>query len=419
MERRLVNKKISIPSAVPFVPFFLPIHIKVMSASAHKTLQLNHPIPNCSKNIGTGHKAIMQNQTPVIPIYPEAMKYLQAGISFIPIKADPSSPKMPCVSCLPIVGRKLDGKPKHSWKPFQDRLPTKEEVESWYGGWMATGALAGIAAITGPVSGNLEAIDIDSWDYVEPWLEQVRASAPYLIDKLVLVKTPRPGLHAYFRRMDCCDSSKKLARVNDERGAATTIIELKAIGGYVNLPPTPGGCHPTGRPYAYFGDRTLTELSIISEEERSVLIGVSRSFDQSTKPETRRPIAEPKPRLARGRPGDDFNHRKPWEEILESYGWQHSHSDGEVQFWTRPGKCEGVSATTNFGGTDRLHLFSTNVDSLEVEQSYSKFEFYAEMEHNGDHSAAARQLRKEGYGVAPKLPGGGRKRRAKSYSYKF
>ena len=34
-----------------------------------------------------------------------------------------------------------------------------------------------------------------NWGVVEPWMKKVRRRSPVLLDKLVQVKTPRPGLH--------------------------------------------------------------------------------------------------------------------------------------------------------------------------------------------------------------------------------
>jgi len=49
------------------------------------------------------------------------------------------------------------------------------------------------------VSSDLEAIDVDSDLLIDPWLHKVRAEAESLLSKLVIVRTPRPGLHVYYR----------------------------------------------------------------------------------------------------------------------------------------------------------------------------------------------------------------------------
>jgi hypothetical protein len=69
-----------------------------------------------------------------------------------------------------------------------------------------------------------------------------------------------------------------------------------------------------------------------------------------------------------------------------------------VEYWTRPGKRAGVSATVNFSGKDNLYIFSTNASPFEPEKSYSKFGAYALLKHANDFTAAARALAAAGYG---------------------
>jgi len=53
-------------------------------------------------------------------------------------------------------------------------------------------------------------------------------------------------------------------------------------------------------------------------------------------------------------------------------------------FWCRPGKKSGTSATTNFGGSDLLYVFSSNAEPFEQQTAYSKFHAYALLYHDGD-----------------------------------
>src|SRR5262249_29606461 len=62
--------------------------------------------------------------------------------------------------------------------------------------------------------------------------------------------------------------------------------------------------------------------------------------------------------------------------------------------WRRPGKGYGLSATTNYKGSDLLYVFSTSTpfDSL---RSYDKFGAYAVLEHKGDFTAASLAVAKK------------------------
>jgi putative DNA primase/helicase len=100
-----------------------------------------------------------------------------------------------------------------------------------------------------------------------------------------------------------------------------------------------------------------------------------------------------------GRPGDDFNLRATWADVLAPAGWTMVYTQQETTYWRRPGKQFGISATTNRGGSDYLIVFSTSTP-FETRQGYSKFRAYAILHQDGDFNAAARDVRRKGYGTS-------------------
>lgn len=142
-------------------------------------------------------------------------------------------------------------------------------------------------------------------------------------------------------------------------------------------------------------------IATITREERDALHHLFAMFDEIPKAEY---IAEEiKKSDGPLSPGDDYNRKVSWNQILEPLGWSKVYTtrDG-VTAWRRPGKSEGVSATTNHAGTDKFYCFTTS-SIFESETSYSKFAAYALIEHNGDFKAAARALRSLGYGETKEL----------------
>lgn len=118
---------------------------------------------------------------------------------------------------------------------------------------------------------------------------------------------------------------------------------------------------------------------------------------------TRWSAATSRTRPARGAsPGDDFEARTDWAEILERHGWTLAFTRGNVRYWARPGKDrrEGHSASTGRAADrDRMWVFSDATD-LPMGTPLTKFAVLAHLEHGGDFSAAARELRRAGYGSA-------------------
>jgi putative DNA primase/helicase len=180
-----------------------------------------------------------------------------------------------------------------------------------------------------------------------------------------------------------------------------TTIEIKGEGGCCLAPPSPAACHPSGRCYTFIGDKDLTGVPTITVAERQVLLDCSRALNcwQQLRRQgsARRPHAAGQARF--GRPGDDFNARGDWAEILEPHGWTWQGADGAgADYWCRPGKAIGTSATANFCGSNLLFVFSSNAAPFEEWTAYNKFHAYALLAHNGNFSAAAHALRSVGYG---------------------
>jgi hypothetical protein len=300
-----------------------------------------------------------------------ARGYLAAGISVIPIRRDGS--KAPTIA----------------WKDYTRRLPTEAELRRWFEGRNPPG----LATVGGAVSGCLEHLDFDrdAAEVFPAWCRLVDDECPGLVDRLTIAQTPRGGYHVRYRSPDeDIAANTKLAVAADKQ----TIIETRGEGGYCLAPGSPPDCHETGRPYVHKSGPVIPPA--ITPDERETLWCCARSFT--------RDVNEP-PRM-KGldlRPGDDYNRRGPdWPDIIGPAGWRCVFgSPSSERRWCRPGKERGCSATTGHcrgqDGADLLRVFSSNAPPFEA-KCYSKFTAYAAMNHNGDLSAAAETLAKQGYG---------------------
>jgi len=99
------------------------------------------------------------------------------------------------------------------------------------------------------------------------------------------------------------------------------------------------------------------------------------------------------------KPGDDYNSRVNCSDVLASHGWPLFYSKGNESHHTRPGKKLAVSATVFHDSNNvYIHTSAPEAGPLECGKSYSPFALFALINHDGDYSAAARELAKQGYG---------------------
>jgi len=140
-------------------------------------------------------------------------------------------------------------------------------------------------------------------------------------------------------------------------------------------------------------------------EERNAIHQIFKALDSMPIKEQMAHVLQPKTTTTGEKPGDDFNAKATWKEILEPIGWKIVFTNNGVTYWRRPGKDVGISATTGRNDGDNLFVFTTST-TFEAEKPYSKFAAFAHLSHGGDFSAAAKALRQLGFGSnsLPSLP---------------
>lgn len=315
-----------------------------------------------------------------ISVYQTALAARAAGISFLPIRTDGS--KRPAL---------------RSWGAYQHRLPTHEEARCWF-----SQSDYGIGFVAGAVSGGVEVLDFDSLQAYFAFVHQMSVSgAASLLASLTsgyCEKTPH-GIHLYYRST-VIEGSQKLAQRLTSDGERSE-VETRGEGGYSIGAPSGGNVHPSRLPYRVLHGE-LARIPTISGEDRRRLLAIARTLDLM-------PVLARSTQIQRGPmrllsrhteplPGTLFNVRGPsWAHLLEPFGWVWVKAVGEEAFWRRPGKSRGVSASTNFQGTDCLYVFSTST-TLPARVGMKKFTVYALLNHQGDFSQAASALARLGYG---------------------
>lgn len=310
-----------------------------------------------------------------------ALRFATQGIVVVPVASDGS--KRPGLS---------------SWKEFQDRQPTQDELLAWFN----NDQVQGLGVITGPISGNLLMIEFEG-RAVEQKLhlraaEAIKAAGFEELWQSVVdgytEATPSGGIH-FLVKVDgpAIDGNTKLASKPGEDGGC--LIETRAAGGFSICAPSGGTAHPSGKSWTMIAG-SIETIPTITTDEMNELFTILATFDEMPKAEiTKQELTkrEFNPAL----PGDDYNARMTWEEILEPIGWKKVFTQAEKTLWRRPNKDEGISASTNHGGYDTFYVFSTST-TFEANKSYSKFAVYAHLHHHDDFKQAAQALRFLGFG---------------------
>lgn len=311
-----------------------------------------------------------------------AQHYVAAGFSVLPIPPDGSKKQM-----LP------------EWKHLQAIRPTPAELHAWFHGHEERG----IALIGGAISGNLEILDFDDKDIYQAFLDAATASGlGPVMDRIRAgceEASPR-GVHLPYY-CETIEGSKKLAsrpltpeEIQAGKKGIKGLIETRGEKGYVIVAPSGGAVHELGLPYTLVQGSWFT-VATITTGERADLWDLSQTFDRMPP----RPVYTPSPSSQNGsgeRPGDLFAQATSWRDILEPHGWTWAYRRGEVDLWRRPGKSLGISASTNYAGSDLFYCFSSST-AFDPERGYGKFSVYAFLYHSGDFSAAAKSLAAKGF----------------------
>ncbi|MEU7384743.1 DUF927 domain-containing protein [Streptomyces sp. NPDC042207] len=342
------------------------------------------------------------NDPQPIDLRAAARELHDAGLCVLPVKSDGT--KAPDV---------------RSWTEYKVTRSTPEDHDQWFG----DGRRTGIGVVTGAVSGNIELIEFEGLAVREGLLEEVTelANNSGLGDLWQAVttgwadKSPSGGVHykVVVEGRPAAPNTKlarRLAREDEytpqERQRVAekpttqivrVLIETRGEGGFVVIAPSHGSTHPSGNPYVRLAGGPTT-MAVVGPDDLEAIYALCRAVDAMPKVESPKTAPRPAPPRSDGtlRPGDDFEARATWEEILRGI-FRPLNTRGSTTYWGWADGVGGVKATTGRDEHDRLFVFATGSE-LEPEVPYSKFGAYARLSHGGDHKAAARELARIGYG---------------------
>lgn len=333
------------------------------------------------------------------------MAYIAAGVSVIPVN---HKSKMPAWWLLPqatnadghplftkqmvrsdgttftIATTEDTGKPKRTWKPYQSRIATADEVRDW-----CKAGVKSLAVVAGAVSGGLEILDFDNRQgetWYQAWADL--AGDPVAAYDLPMQKTGGNGYQVAWRSC-AIGGNQKLAWIPapEEDCGRKAMIETRHDGGYALWAPS---LHPSERHYTIMNS-TLSKVPTIDIDLRNHLIDCARRLCQSPAEPVQKKAASSVNYVANGQHEvrDAFCQKYGILEMLRRYNFTHVGGNR----WSRPGKDDSAGVQVYDSG-GKAYEFSSNGkmrgDRMGAgkNQPFDAFDLYAEYDHNGDYREA-------------------------------
>jgi putative DNA primase/helicase len=343
------------------------------------------------------------------------------------------------VSVIPV--RPVTKKPPegYGWRKYQSTHLQPADVPKHFLGDFS------LAAICGEVSENLETIDLDyKAILLEAYRKLVEHRRPGLFERLLIQKTQNDGRHIVYRTTFSpgtkAPGNMKLARmalkvdgkpgeeyvyngdpletpiraelIRKAGGQVNKTLVAQEIDGQVYVLPCAIETRGEGGYFLVAPSRgyevlqgSFDDIPTLSPEERQVLIDCAVELDEAGVLAAASD-ADTKSWRVRERegeilPGDRFNNLASLPNILLAMDWTpagdlRKYRDGTIlQYWTRPGKEEGVSGTY-FPTSGLFHVFTTNAFPLEGGKTYDAFGLYVRHAHEGKFAVATAKLMAEG-----------------------
>lgn len=155
------------------------------------------------------------------------------------------------IAVIPVAYR--DKRPVlHTWREFQQRLPTAAEIRTWFQSRMTN-----MAIVTG--WRGLVVLDFDQRAAYELWRDWSREAAPKARFSYT-VETNR-GIHVYL----FVDEPVQTMKAGS--------IDVKAGGGYVLAPPS---IHPSGKAYRLLSDAPILRVDTLAAVLPQQLLSLAR-----------------------------------------------------------------------------------------------------------------------------------------------
>jgi hypothetical protein len=292
-----------------------------------------------------------------------------------------------------------DKTPNFSWKRQQTEKLSGQKLTEQYtyaGGKKYTDnegierelkATTGFGIVTG--FEFLECLDIDlkvfstAKEQKEFWgefLQNLQDNILDFDDKFIIYKTKNSGYHILYKTKRV-EGNLKLAKL---KGHKEAVIETRGVGGYIFV-------YPDNQ----ISKKSYFDIDFITDEEREILFSFARMYNY-VQPE-KEPIPKKEKQFINSEltVWDDFNQKNNvWDVVSDEFTIV---ANNKKHIVIKRHNATSAHSGYIFRDTGLMYLFSTGTN-YPHEKPISAFYAYTIKFHNGDFSASASALYKQGYG---------------------
>ncbi len=283
-------------------------------------------------------------------------------------------------SNLSIIPVSADKRPLGAWKKWQTEARTKEDIDK------LESPLYGI--VTG--YNNVEVIDVDlkvfatlqeQNDFWTEFLSFLKDNIDDFDKKFVIYKTKNQGYHILYK----CETILGNTKIANLKGIKEAVIESRGIGGMVVI---------YDNQISKLG---YSEIQTITPRDRDIAWGISKTYNYIEEATIEKPKLKDKTfDEAIITPWDDYNTKVSIFDLISSE-LKIVRTLNDRYILKRIGSEHPMSGSV-FKSNGCMYLFSTGT-SWDHETLYSPFTAYSHIYHKDDHTTAASDLYKKGYGT--------------------
>ena len=275
-------------------------------------------------------------------------------------------------------------RPLGSWK---DAQTTATDVEKFKSQFLSKGSEGVCGLVTG--FNDLEVMDVDlkvfstaqeKKEWFAEYISFLQDNIMDFNDKFVIYKTKNEGYHILYKTKRV-EGNLKVAKL---KGHSQQVLETRGTGGYVVVYDKS------------YNKRSYLDIDYISDSDREILFAVSRSYNFIDDVIVSVPKKEKNTAPSVGlTPWDDYNNKVSVLDIIgDEFDVVRMLKDRAV---IRRHGADSAHSGYVYNDSGLMYLFTSGT-SFEAEKGYNAFAVYSQLVHNGDFTAASRDLYSQGYG---------------------